>query len=78
MATLAILVITVMNLIHLHGVTPQGNIRITAALSNASYAASFAEVQHNCVSAPIFGWTNDSELPSSIRSLELLTTNLLR
>src|ERR1051325_10495297 len=61
-ATLAILLVTAVNLASLHGVPGASRVSIGAALSNASYAASFAAVQHNCLSAPIFGWTNDGEL----------------
>jgi len=78
MATFAILLVTAVNLVHLHGVASGGAWNMAAAISNASYAASFAEVQHNCLSAPIFGWTNDRELHSSMPSFDLLKTNLLR
>lgn len=78
MATFAILVFTALNLVQTQGGPGRSTLIASAAISNASYAASFAEVQHNCLSAPIFGWTNDDELHSSMPSLDLLNTNLLR
>jgi len=73
LATCAIVVLTVLNLAHLNGISASPGLII----SNTTYAASFAAVQHNCVSAPIFGWTNDGELHSSNRSFDLYNTNLL-
>ena len=45
-----------------------------AALSNAT---TLTMAQHNTWTAPIFGWTNDRQLRSTIRSFDLLTTNRL-
>jgi len=77
-ATFAMLIFTGLNLIHMQAVAPRSTLIASAAISNASYAASFAEVQHNCLSAPIFVWTKHQELHSSMPSLDLLNTNFLR
>ena len=79
LASCAILLLTLLNITHINGITAPTGLIASAAISNASYAASFAAVQHNCLSAPIFGWTNDGELDFSNHSLDLLITNdLLR
>jgi hypothetical protein len=78
MATVAIVLFTALNLVQMEVRPSRTTLIASAAISNASYAASFAEVQHNCLSAPIFGWTNDEELHSSMPSLDLLNTNSLR
>ena len=78
MATVAIVLFTALNLVQMEVRPSSTTLIASAAISNASYAASFAEVQHNCLSAPIFGWTNDEELHSSMPSLDLLNTNSLR
>jgi hypothetical protein len=79
LASCAILLLTIVNVTHINGIAAPSGLIASAAISNASYAASFAAVQHNCLSAPIFGWTNDGELDFSNHSLDLLITNdLLR
>jgi hypothetical protein len=76
-AAFAILMLTVVNVVQTTSVSHPSTLIASATISNASYAASFASVQHNCLSAPIFGWTNDGELPSSNRSLDSFRTNHL-
>src|SRR5258708_2910604 len=77
LATCLVLAFTLLNLTHSSGITRLPGLNASAVLSNSSYASSFVELEHNCVSAPIFGWTNDGELHSSIRSFDLLNTNHL-
>ena len=77
LATCMVLTFTLLNLTHSTGLTSLPRLNASAVLSNSSYASSFVELEHNCVSAPIFGWTNDRELHSSIRSFDLLNTNHL-
>lgn len=77
LAGCAMLAFTLLNMVQTSSISGDDVLIPSAAISNASYAASFASVQHNCLSAPILGWTNDGELPSSNRSLHLFTTNHL-
>jgi hypothetical protein len=76
-ATCLVLAFTLLNFSHSTGVVWLPKLNTSAVLSNSSYASSFVELEHNCVSAPIFGWTNDRELHSSVGSFDLLKTNHL-
>ncbi len=77
LAMCLVLAFTLLNLTQTTGITRLPGLNASAVLSNSSYASSFVELEHNCVSAPIFGWTNDGEVHSSIRSFDLLNTNHL-
>lgn len=72
-----VLAFTMFNLTHSSAIGRGPAWHVSAVLSNSSYASSFVDLEHNCVSAPIFGWTSNGELPSSIRSFDLLNTNHL-
>jgi hypothetical protein len=77
LATCLILAFTLLNLTQSVGISTFPGVNAAAVVSNTSYASSFVQLEHNCVSAPIFGWTSASGLPSSIRSFDLLNTNHL-
>lgn len=77
LATCVVVAFTLLNLTESSGISRLPGLNVAAVVSNSTYASSFVELEHNCVSAPIFGWTTSGELPSSIRSLELLNTNHL-
>ena len=70
-----IALLTIVNVTRLAGFgVSSGPVTFTvAALSNMTSV----ELQHNCVSAPIFGWTSDRQLHSPRRSFDLLNTNHL-
>ena len=72
-----VLLITVLNFTHAARLNQTDAFIVPAVVSNASYAASFASVEHNCVSAPIFGWTKPGGAISTLRSLESFNTNHL-
>jgi hypothetical protein len=63
------------NAAHMGGIVWEPTVMAGMAVSNRSYAASLAAVQHNCFTAPIFGWTTDGEIPTSSGSFDLLNTN---
>jgi hypothetical protein len=77
LGTCMVLAFTLLNLSQSSGLTRAQSLIVPAVVSNASYAASFAAVEHNCLSAPIFGWTNDGEGLSTLRSLDSFNTNRL-
>jgi hypothetical protein len=76
--TCVVLAFTLLNLTYSNALPGHSSVIMPAVVSNASYAASFAAVEHNCisaVSAPIFGWTKAAALPLTPRSLESFNTN---
>ena len=68
-----IALLTIVNMTRLAGLNVSGAQFTFASLSNVTSL----ELQHNCVSAPIFGWTNDRELHFPKRSFDVLNTNHL-
>jgi hypothetical protein len=77
LAACVVLLLTVANFTH---IAATGSGGVSFGLSNHSYAASLAmaSAPHNSLSAPILGWTNERAAVSTIRSFDLLNTNLLR
>src|SRR4051812_36139943 len=53
LATCLVLAFTLLNLTHSSGLVGLPTLNASAVLSNSSYASSFVELEHNCVSAPI-------------------------
>lgn len=73
-ATCILFVMTGLNLSRIAGLHAPA---VPLSLASLSNVTSLAAAQHNCWSAPIFGWTNARQLHSPKRSFDLLNTNYL-
>ena len=74
LAMCVVALFTVANVSHLSRLSTN---EVPLTLASLSNVTSLAMGQHNTWSAPIFSWTNDGELRSTIRPFDLLTTNRL-
>lgn len=78
LGTCLVLAFTLLNLTHSNALSGHSSVIVPALVSNASYAASFAALEHNCVSAvsaPVFDSTKAAPVPLTPRSLDSFNTN---